>query len=43
MQFNADPKKQGNEVYFSRKSSAGVHLPVDLNNSPVQLYESHKH
>ena len=36
-QFNPDPNKQANEVYFSRKSSAGVHLPVDLNNSPVQL------
>ena len=35
--------KQANEVYFPRKSNAGVHLPVDLNNSPVQLFESHKH
>ena len=43
MQFNPDPNKQANEVYFSRKSSAGVHPPVDLNNSPVQLCESHKH
>ena len=43
MQFNPDLNKQANEVYFSRKSNAGVYLPVDLNNSPVQLYESHKH
>ena len=43
MQFNPDPNKQANEVYFSRKSNAGVYLPVDLNNSPVQLCESHKH
>ena len=43
MQFNPDPNKQANEVYFSRKSNAGVHLPVDLTNSPVQLCESHKH
>ena len=43
MQFNPDPNKQANEVYFSRKSSAVVHLSVDLNNSPVQLCESHKH
>ena len=43
MQFNPDQNKQANEVYFSRKSNAGVHLPVDLNNSPVQLCESHKH
>ena len=39
-QFNPDPNKQANEVYFSRKSNAGVYLPVDLNNSSVQ---SHKH
>ena len=25
-----------------QKSNAGAHLPVDLNNSPVQLCESHK-
>ena len=43
MQFNPDPNKQANEVYFSRKSNAGVYLPVDLYNSPVQLCESHKH
>ena len=43
MQFNPDPNKQANEVYFSRKSNAGVYLPVDLNNSPVQLCESQKH
>ena len=30
-------------INFSRKSNAGVYLPVDLNNSPVQLCESHKH
>ena len=43
MQFNPDSNKQANEVYFSRKSNTGVYLPVDLNNSPVQLCESHKH
>ena len=43
MQFNTDPNKQGNEVYFSRKSNAGLYLLVNLNNSPVQLCESHKH
>ena len=30
MQFNPDPNKQANEVYFSRKCNAGVYLPVDL-------------
>ena len=43
MQFNPDPNKQVNEVCFSRKSNTGLYLPVDLNNSPVQLRESHKH
>ena len=43
MQFNPDPNKQANEVYFSRKSNAGVYLPVELNNRPVQLCESHKY
>ena len=43
MQFNPDPNKQANEVYFSRKSNVGVYLPVDLYNSLVQLCESHKH
>ena len=42
MQFNPDSNKQANEVYFFRKSNAGVYIPVDLNNSLVQLCESHK-
>ena len=33
MQFNLDPNKQANEVYFSRKSNAPC----------IQLCESHKH
>ena len=43
MQFNPDLNQQANEIYFSRKSNAGVYLPVDLNNSPIQLCESHKY
>ena len=43
MQFNPDLNKQANGVYFSRKFNAGVYLLVDLNNSPAQLCESHKH
>ena len=43
MQFNPDLNKQANEVYSSRKSNAGVYLPVDLNKNPVQLCESQKH
>ena len=42
MQFNPDSNKQANEVFFSRKSNATAHLPVDLNNSSVQLCESYK-
>ena len=43
MQFNPGQNKQANEVYVSRKPNAGVYLPVDLNNNPVQLCESYKH
>ena len=43
MQFNPDPSKQANEVYFSRKSNTDDYFPVKLNDSPVQLFESQKH
>ena len=43
MQFNPDANKQANEVCCSGKSNAGLYLPVDLNKSPVELCESHKH
>ena len=43
MQFNPDPDKQANEVYFSRKSNTDDHIPITLNNIPIQLCESQKH
>ena len=43
MQFNPDPNKQVNEVYFSRKSNTDDYIPIKLNNSPVKLCESQKH
>ena len=42
MQFNPYSNKQANEVYFSRKSNPTAHLPVDLNNTSVQLSGSYK-
>ena len=35
MQFNPDPKKQANEVTFSRKSDSGnvLHPPIKFNNN----------
>ena len=43
MQFNSDPNKQANEVYFSRKSNTDDYIRTKLKNSPVQLCESQKH
>ena len=43
MQFNPDPNKQANEVYFSRKPNTDYYIPIKLNDSPVQLCESQKH
>ena len=42
MQFNPDPNKQGNEVYFSRKSNTDYYIPIKLNNILVQLCELQK-
>ena len=43
MQFNPDPKKQTNEVIFSRKSNTVWHPPVIFNNSSIAkcLYGKH--
>ena len=35
MSFNPDPKKQAQEVIFSRKSKATSHLPLVFNNNNV--------
>ena len=43
MQFNPDPNKQANEVYFSRKPNTYDYIPIKLSDIPVQLSESQKH
>ena len=43
MQSNPDPNKQANELYFFRKPNTGDYLPIKLNDSPVQLFQSQKH
>ena len=41
--FNPDPKKQAQEVYFSKKSNNENSLPVTLNNSKVLTCFINKH
>ena len=43
MSFNPDPKKQAQEVIFSRKSKATSHPPLVFNNNNVMQAASHKH
>ena len=43
MSFNPDPKKQAQEVIFSRKSKATSHPPLVFNNNNVMQDASHKH
>ena len=43
MSFNPDPKKQAQEVIFSRKSKAISHPPVVFNNNNVIQTTSQKH
>ena len=43
MSFNPDPKKQAQEVIFSRKSKAISHLPLVFNNNNVIQTTSQKH
>ena len=43
MSFNPDPKKQAQEVIFSRKSKAILHPPLVLNNNNVIQTTSQKH
>ena len=41
MSFNPDPKKQAQEVIFSRKSKATSHPPLVFNNNNVMQAASH--
>ena len=43
MSFNSDPKKQAQEVTFSRKSKAILHPPSVFNNNNVIQTTSQKH
>ena len=43
IRFNPDPKKQAQEVIFSRKSKAISHLPLVFNNNNVIQTTSQKH
>ena len=43
MSFNPDPKKQAQEVIFSRKSKAISHPPLVFNNNNVMQTTSQKH
>ena len=43
MQFNLDPKKQANEVIFSRKSNRCTYLPVTFNNNIITRCPHQKH
>ena len=42
MQFNPDPNKQANEVYFTRKTTHD-YLPIRFNCDPVQQCNPQKH
>ena len=43
MQFNPDPNKQANEVYFTRKTTSHDYLPITFNGNSVQQCNSQKH
>ena len=43
MQFNPDPKKQAQEVYFSKKSNNQNSLPLTFNNAKVVICSTQKH
>ena len=43
MQFNPDPKKQANEVIFSRKSNKCTYPPVIFNNNITATCPHQKH
>ena len=43
MQFNPNPNKQAQEVYFSKKSNNENSLPVTFNNAKIVTCSTHKH
>ena len=43
LQFDPDPKKQANEVIFSRKSNTYMYPPVTFNNNTITKCPHQKH
>ena len=43
MNFNPDPKKQAQEVVFSRKIKKTSHPPLNFNNNSVKQVQFQKH
>ena len=43
MQFNSDPKKQEQEVIFSKKAESNNSLPLTFNQTEVRACQSQKH
>ena len=43
MQFNPDPKKQAQEVIFSKKAESNNSLPLTFNKTEVRTCQSQKH
>ena len=43
MNFNPDPNKQAQEIIFSRKKTASLHLVVHFDNRPVKSTQIQKH
>ena len=43
MNFNLDPKKQAQEVIFSRKTTKKIHPKLFFSNIPVRKVDSQKH
>ena len=43
MNFNPDPKKQAQEIIFSRKKTVSLHPVVHFDNRPVKSVQIHIH
>ena len=43
MNFNPDPNKQAQEIIFSRKKTASLHLVVYFDSKPAKSSQIHKH
>ena len=43
MNFNIDPNKQAQEIFFFRKIKKPLHLPINFNNNSVKQAQFQKH